>query len=69
MADIFRDHSLTATTLKSQRLASTIARLKSKQLQLQESQLGTERKVSMINEYSEIHGVKVNAKERIKMVR
>jgi len=68
-ADIFRDHSLTAASLRQKRLATTIERIKKKAKDLHETQIATERKVSLINEYSAQHGITVRAKERIKMIR
>ncbi len=36
---------------------------------MHETQIATERKVSLINEYTVQHGITVKAKERIKMIR
>jgi ATP phosphoribosyltransferase len=66
-ADLFADHTLTAATLRKQRLARTIERIKLKALLFHQTQIELERKLQLVREYENKHGVSVNEREKLRI--
>lgn len=61
--DLFKDHSLNATSLRSERLSRTIERIKLKAQVMHQSQIEIERKLKMVRDYERDHRIMVSEKE------
>jgi IQ calmodulin-binding motif len=58
-----------AASMRQERLARTIERIKRKAEVLQQSHIEVQRKVEIINEYTQTQGIRVKASERLRMIK